>query len=303
MFQIPEYFVTLPADNLYLILLFPVAMTHTPKVSIITIGRNNREGYARTLESVVTQTCRDYEWIVIDGASTDGSVELLREHEAEITRLVSEPDTGIFNAMNKGIALARGEYCNFMNSGDAFHAPDVLERAVPRLQGKDFYVGHQVSPNGRPAFLPAPREVTAYALVNKALTHQGAFIRTELLKVRPFNEKYTLVADREQMVYEMLVGNASYERLDFVVADFDGTGVSGNPAFKAQYNAQWDDALHTLFSPRVADLLCGGSRFQRKVRYALEKENLAERDWKILRNALKALPGDLWKSLTRRKKG
>lgn len=303
MFQIPEYFVTLPADNLFLILLFPVAMTHTPKVSIITIGRNNREGYARTLESVVTQTCRDYEWIVIDGASTDGSVELLREHEAEITRLVSEPDTGIFNAMNKGIALARGEYCNFMNSGDAFHAPDVLERAVPRLQGKDFYVGHQVSPNGRPAYWPAPRKVRAYALVNKCMSHQSSFIRTELLKARPYREDLRILSDWEEMVYELLVRNASYEQLDFIVSDFDKTGISSDRHFAALYHKEWERVLTEHFPPRIVESLTETSKFQRKVRYALEKENLAERDWKILRNALKVLPGDLWKSLTRRKKG
>lgn len=278
-------------------------MTHTPKVSIITIGRNNREGYARTLESVVTQTCHDYEWIVIDGASTDGSVELLRGHEAEITRLVSEPDTGIFNAMNKGIALARGEYCNFMNSGDAFHAPDVLERVVPRLQGKDFYVGHQVSPNGRPAYWPAPREVRAYALVNKCMSHQSSFIRTELLKARPYREDLRILSDWEEMVYELLVRNASYERLDFVVSDFDKTGISSDRRFAALYYEEWERVLADHFPPRIVESLTETSKFQRKVRYALEKENLAERDWKILRNVLKALPGDLWKSLTRRKKG
>ena len=103
----------------------------TPKVSVITIGRNNREGYARTLDSVASQTDADFEFIVIDGASTDGSVDLLRQYAPYITHLVSETDRGIYNAMNKGIALARGEYCNFMNSGDVFHAPDVLSRVIP----------------------------------------------------------------------------------------------------------------------------------------------------------------------------
>ncbi len=278
-------------------------MNPYPKVSIITIGRNNREGYARTIASVVKQTCHDYEWIVIDGASTDGSVELLREHGAEITHLVSEPDSGIYNAMNKGIALARGEYCNFMNSGDTYHAPDVLERVVPRLQGKDFYVGHQVSPNGRPAFWPAPREVRAYSLVNKCLSHQSTFIRTALLKARPYREDYRILADWEEMVYELLVRNASYERLDFVVSDFDKTGISSDRRYTDLYHEEWLRVLHEHFPPRIAASLIESSKFQRKVRYALEKEDLLERDFKILRNVLKILPRDLWAVLKGKKKG
>lgn len=299
----PEFIRNFALRNLFTTNRTFIDMETVPKVSIITIGRNNREGYARTIASVEAQTSRDYEWIVIDGASTDGSVDLLRAHEGSMARLVSEPDTGIFNAMNKGIALARGEYCNFMNSGDTFHAPDVLERVVPHLQGKDFYVGHQVSPNGRPAYWPAPREVRAYALVNKCMSHQSSFIRTALLKARPYREDFRILSDWEEMVYELLVRNASYERLDFVVSDFDKTGISSDRRYTELYQKEWLRVLHEHFPPRIVASLTESSKFQRKVRYALEKEKPLERDWKILRNALKILPKDLWASLKGTKKG
>lgn len=274
----------------------------TPKVSVITIGRNNREGYARTLDSVASQTDADFEFIVIDGASTDGSVDLLRQYAPYITHLVSEPDRGIYNAMNKGIALARGEYCNFMNSGDVFHAPDVLSRVIPHLQGKDFYIGDQLDVNGKSRIWAAPCEVRAFALVNKSLSHQSAFIRTALLKKRPYCENYKLVSDWEQMVYELLICDATYERLDFIVADFDRSGISSAPEYQSLLHEEMQKVIDSYFSKRMADSLIMTSPFQRKVRYALDKENLLERDWKILRNVLKEFPKDLWHSLTRRKR-
>ena len=293
----PELFVPLS-----LVIFSTSRIMATPKVSVITIGRNNREGYARTLDSVASQTDADFEFIVIDGASTDGSVDLLRQYAPYITHLVSEPDRGIYNAMNKGIALARGEYCNFMNSGDVFHAPDVLSRVIPHLQGKDFYIGDQLDVNGKSRIWAAPCEVRAFALVNKSLSHQSAFIRTALLKKRPYCENYKLVSDWEQMVYELLICDATYERLDFIVADFDRSGISSAPEYQSLLHEEMQKVIDSYFSKRMADSLIMTSPFQRKVRYALDKENLLERDWKILRNVLKEFPKDLWHSLTRRKR-
>ena len=91
------------------------------KLSIITINYNNCDGLQKTIDSVIAQTWRDFEWIVIDGGSTDGSKELLEQYKEHFSYWCSEPDKGIYNAMNKGIAKANGDYLNFMNSGDAFY--------------------------------------------------------------------------------------------------------------------------------------------------------------------------------------
>jgi glycosyltransferase involved in cell wall biosynthesis len=88
------------------------------KLSVITINYNNAIGLRKTIESVVNQTFRDYEYIIIDGGSTDGSVDVIKEYADKIDYWVSEPDKGIYNAMNKGVAAAHGEYTNFLNSGD-----------------------------------------------------------------------------------------------------------------------------------------------------------------------------------------
>ena len=97
------------------------------KYSIITVNYNNKEGLRKTIESVVRQTYRDFEFIVIDGGSTDGSTDILKEYDEQINYWVSEKDSGIYNAMNKGIKKSIGDYLIFMNSGDCFYQNDVLE--------------------------------------------------------------------------------------------------------------------------------------------------------------------------------
>lgn len=97
------------------------------KFSIITINYNNKEGLRKTIESVVGQSFRDFEYIIIDGGSTDGSIEVIKEYAGKVDYWVSEPDKGIYHAMNKGVLQAHGEYLNFMNSGDEFYNNGVLQ--------------------------------------------------------------------------------------------------------------------------------------------------------------------------------
>jgi glycosyltransferase involved in cell wall biosynthesis len=265
------------------------------KVSIITINYNHLAGLQRTMASVFAQTATDYEYIVIDGGSTDGSAEAVAAHADRLAYAVSEPDGGIFPAMNKGIAVARGEYCLFMNSGDTFHAPDVLQQVLPRLRGGDFYIGDQQETGGRRR--RAPEYVTAGMLAYKYLPHQSAFIRTALLKARPYCVTCGLVADWRQMFEEMVLHDAGYEHLDLVVADFEVTGVSHNPASAQQMEASRQQTLRELLSRAVAAELRGYDAFDRRVRRALAKENALQRDLKILRNVLKQLPRDMWRAV------
>ena len=114
------------------------------KLSLITINQNNAEGLRRTIESVVFQTYIDYEYIVIDGASTDESVNILKQYDNRITFWISEPDTGIYNAMNKGILKATGDYCLFLNSGDWLSDDRVLEEVFLHEITEDIVCGNAV---------------------------------------------------------------------------------------------------------------------------------------------------------------
>lgn len=261
-----------------------------PFISIITITRQNLTGLKSTMDSVLEQTARNYEFIVIDGGSSDGTPELLSQQDGHLSYWVSEPDGGIYEAMNKGIAQARGMYCIFMNAGDRFHRPDVLERCIPLMQeGKDFYIGHQQNMGAHPFLTQAPGEVNAVMLAMKFLAHQATFIRTSLLKARPYDTGMRINADWKQMYTELILNSATYQRLDLVVADFDTNGIShsGIPCNER------DKELRRLFPPRLHQCICPDDAFTRKMLYALFKERPLERDLKLLRNVLKQLFKDL----------
>lgn len=267
------------------------------KLTVVTINYNNCDGLEKTLRSVTSQLTPEVEYIVIDGGSTDGSVELIKKYEKSIAFWVSEPDKGIYNAMNKGIAHASGEYINFMNSGDCFHSSDVLSRVLPLLNGKDFYVGEQmhVYKDKSNTLRVAPQSIKFVNLAHQALPHQATFIRTALLKKRPYDESYRIAADWEQMFYELIIDNASYEAIPFVVADFDMMGISSNPRNNDLQREECDRVRKTLLPNRINDFVDNSNPLQRKILYAFGYESPMKRDMKILRNAVKLLLNDIFK--------
>ena len=155
------------------------------KYSIITVNYNNKEGLRQTIESVINQIYRDYEFIVIDGGSTDGSADVLKEYDDQITYWVSEKDNGIYNAMNKGIAKATGDYLNFMNSGDCFYASDVLKNVANYQSDADFIVGKDYHYSERKqrghASIQPPRTTMMHFFMG-TLDHQSSFIKRELFE-------------------------------------------------------------------------------------------------------------------------
>ena len=105
-----------------------------PKLSIITVNLNKAKGLQKTIESVIFQTFTDYEYIIIDGGSTDGSKQIIEQYADKITYWVSEPDSGIYNGMNKGIKVAKGEYCLFLNSEDYLLSNEILQNVRNLVQ-------------------------------------------------------------------------------------------------------------------------------------------------------------------------
>ena len=115
------------------------------RLSIITVNYNNKDGLQKTIDSVISQTFKDFEWIVIDGGSTDGSRELIEKNKNYFSFWCSEHDKGVYNAMNKGIVHAKGEYLNFMNSGDCFVSNKVLEKIFSNDYTNDILYGNVVT--------------------------------------------------------------------------------------------------------------------------------------------------------------
>ena len=168
------------------------------KYSIITVNFNNKEGLRKTIESVIHQTFRDFEYIVIDGGSTDGSVDVLKDYDAQIDYWVSEPDGGIYQGMNKGIKKATGEYLNFMNSGDCFYNNDVLAKIANSNFDADLIIGKDYWYNpktGKDFATILPRKLDMYTFYKGSLPHQSTFFKRVLFSKTQYDETLRVVSD------------------------------------------------------------------------------------------------------------
>lgn len=221
------------------------------KFSIITINYNNCEGLKYTYESVRSQSFTDYEWIIIDGASTDGSREFIEKHTDEFAYWVSEPDKGVYNAMNKGIRVATGEYAIFMNSGDRFHSPVVLEEFS--CITADMAVGYTdcVILGKLVKRLTVPPIMTARQIIAFGVNHQSVFVRTQLLQKRLYDENLRYVSDYKFFLQILLEDNCSYQALPIIVADYDYSGMTSMEENLKAQNQERSMVLREILPPRI----------------------------------------------------
>lgn len=193
------------------------------KYSIITINFNHREGLRKTIESVINQTYDDYEYIVIDGGSTDGSVEVIKEYTDKIDFWVSEPDKGIYNAMNKGILQAHGEYLNFMNSGDCFYHKGVLKSVLPYLDA-DLVTGKAYYNSGVHGFYN--NDISMLDFFKGTLQHQATFFRKKIFNKNLYDEHCKIISDWKLFVQSLVFDNCSFRNMDIIVCEFEPGGIS-----------------------------------------------------------------------------
>lgn len=221
------------------------------KLSIITINLNNKAGLQKTIDSVIAQTCKDFEWIVIDGGSTDGSKELIKEYADEISYWVSEPDNGIYNAMNKGIRVARGEYFLFLNSGDYFYNNDVVYNVLPLLIDYDFYVGGISNDTGD--IWDKPLLTTEDICFNYfSIPHQSTFIARRIFdKYGLYCEEIQISSDWYLFHKALMLGDATVCRLSYIIAVFAANGISQTHVNlrSAEYDKLWSE------TPRVRHIV------------------------------------------------
>ena len=146
--------------------------------SVITINYNNCSGLESTVKSVINQSYDNFEFIIIDGFSSDGSVDVIYEYKNRIAYWVSEKDHGIYHAMNKGVIQARGDYCIFMNSGDCFYDDRVLSSIANYNCKEDIIVGYAAIKKGNGIISSPPiGKFTFYHLYSGAIPHQASFIK------------------------------------------------------------------------------------------------------------------------------
>lgn len=177
------------------------------------------------MRSVVSQSFDDYEYIVIDGGSTDGSCEVVRKYADRLTCWTSEKDTGIYNAMNKGIMMAKGDYLLFLHSGDCLINHEILGKIMLANHAEDILFGdiEYVDPDsGARKITQLPDQIDLYYLYRFSLWHQSSFINRELFKsVGLYNEGNKYVSDWEFFFNSILFHNATCRNVGHVVTRFD----------------------------------------------------------------------------------
>ena len=205
------------------------------KLSIITVNLNNLEGLKKTYDSVVSQTFTDYEWIVIDGGSTDGSREFIEQHQDKFAYWCSEPDKGIYNAMNKGVFHAHGQYCLFLNSGDHFYGNKTLKESQVQQWNNDFICYDIIWDNDSlHNYQRVPDFISDTFLLISTLPHQSTLIRTILLKESPYLEKLKIASDWFFFYESLAIKRCSYQAIHLPLSVFYNGGISSDSMRAAQ---------------------------------------------------------------------
>lgn len=206
-------------------------------LSIITINRNNASGLEKTMKSVLVQTCTAFEYVVVDGASTDASVEVIKSFSdsfGDRLKWISEPDKGIYNAMNKGIRMATGDYVQILNSGDSLVSDMVVERMLRALEMTAFpsiLYGNMLKdmPGGRVlkdrSF--AGNEITFLGFYNGTFNHSPVYVRKSLFdKYGLYDEDLRIVSDWKWYMHAIILGSEKPVYADIDVTLFDMNGIS-----------------------------------------------------------------------------
>ena len=218
------------------------------KYSIITINYNNATGLEQTIKSIIDQTCNNLQFIIIDGGSTDGSVDVIKQNAKHIDYWVSEPDGGRYPAMNKGIRQATGNYLNFMNSGDTFHSPSVLEDIAMMNLNEDIITGGFYDKEKDEKHIIVPQDVTLLTILKNTFNHQATFFKRDLFDSRLYDENYVIQSDAKFNIESIIFDNCSVKIIDYIIADYDFNGISSRKELVLNERKRM---LEELFPPRV----------------------------------------------------
>ena len=243
-----------------------------PKVTVVTVTYNAADCVEMTLKSVIAQTYSNLEYIVIDGKSTDSTMDIVERYRAHISTIVSEPDKGIYDAMNKATRLASGEWIIFMNAGDVFDNPGVLRNVFTgEIKENSSLIFGAITEYSRP--LGIKRVYQAHIISTDATSfpyrehipcsHQATFYRTELLKQHPYrSEEFKVSADWASMA-DILDLNLPYTVVNDVIAWYQGGGISSLLSFSSLhereiicgYTFRWKDKAKMVLFQRLRKLI------------------------------------------------
>lgn len=200
-----------------------------PIITVVTVVRNDVKNIEKTMLTVLNQTYPNIEYIVIDGKSSDGTWEVISKYKDRIAYTISEIDNGIYDAMNKAVKVASGEWIIFMNCGDGFYENDAIEKAFKNYEDNgealvygDFYL---VNHPEKPDHLVKAMAQTSNQIEYAPSFHQAIFARTKEMKLHPFEIQYRIIADFA-FFYDLYQRNHKWYYTDSVICYYDYTGLS-----------------------------------------------------------------------------
>ena len=202
-----------------------------PLISIITIVYNNKKLLEKTIRSVANQCYRSFEYIIVDGNSTDGTVDVIKKYETEISVWKSEKDNGIYDAMNKGVNMATGKWIFFLNAGDMFADENVLQKISSYLIAKYDVVYGDILKHNKSGELYAKKSDSPGDRHKMYFCHQGVFCRTSICCEIPFDNAYSLSADFKFFKLVFLKGYR-FKQTDIPITIFDTDGISNQNRIK-----------------------------------------------------------------------
>jgi glycosyltransferase involved in cell wall biosynthesis len=197
---------------------------YKPLISIITVVFNDEKHLEQTIQSVLNQRYDNVEYIIIDGRSTDGTLDIIKKYEEQLDYWISEKDTGIYDAMNKGIELVTGNWINFMNGGDTFYNDDVLSNVYSELKDEFMVVSGYVSIHYKNDY------IENYGNKN-IIPHQAAFFKSFYMKSLQFNLEYFILADGELLRRLQNLQDYHAKYVDITIAKFYLGGIGNHPKF------------------------------------------------------------------------
>ena len=190
-------------------------------ITVITVCFNAEKTIENTILSVINQTYPNIEYIIIDGGSTDKTIDIIKKYEDKITKWISEKDKGIYDAMNKGIIMAKGDWINFMNCGDSFFSVDVIKQIVDELsfnEQTDVIYGNCVINVNNRSYMVIPENLKCISN-HLPFCHQCTFVKASLVKTYPFNLNYKFVADYN-FFYHMYKKGYSFFYINIPIANY-----------------------------------------------------------------------------------
>lgn len=220
-----------------------------PFFTIITINLNNKKGLERTMKSVFIQRFQDFEYIVVDGVSSDGSQEYIKEHQSKISHVIIEKDRGVYDAMNKGLAHATGKYIQFLNSGDSLKDHHALESIAKQINGEDLvYTDVELLEGEKLVAMNFPSTLNWRFQLTDMICHQSIFASSSLFsKTGGFNLDYRIYADYDWFMKALRTHHANYKHIAGLHVIYEAGGISAT-ADKVRQLEEKDKIHGTYFS-------------------------------------------------------